>query len=37
MIGWTRSPTDASAIAAGAALLLLVAAVILRAGYAPLG
>ena len=36
MIGWNRSPTDVSAIAAAAAMILLVAAVILRARSAPL-
>jgi Ca-activated chloride channel family protein len=37
MIGWTRAPTDVSALMAGAALILLVAAVILRFRYVPLG
>jgi Ca-activated chloride channel family protein len=36
MIGWTRSPTDVSAVAATAAMILLVAAVLLRLRHAPL-
>jgi Ca-activated chloride channel family protein len=36
-IGWTRAPTDVSALTAGAALILLVAAVVLRFSYVPLG
>jgi Ca-activated chloride channel family protein len=37
MIGSTRSPADVSAVAATVAMILLAAAVILRARYAPLG
>lgn len=37
VIGWTRAPTDASAIAAAVALMLLIAAVVLRFRYIPLG
>lgn len=37
VIGWTRAPTDVSALSAAAALLLLVAAMILRFRYVPLG
>jgi Ca-activated chloride channel family protein len=36
-IGWTHAPTDVSALAASAAMLLLLAAVILRLRNAPLG
>ena len=36
VIGWTRTPTDISALGAAAALVLLTAAVILRFRYAPL-
>lgn len=36
VIGWKRTPTDISALAAVAALLLLVTAVAVRAGRAPL-
>jgi Ca-activated chloride channel family protein len=37
VIGWTRAPTDISAIAAGAALILLVAAIFVRFRFVPLG
>src|SRR5574341_640314 len=37
VIGWTRAPTDVSAIAAAVALLLLLSAVVLRFRYVPLG
>ena len=37
VIGWTRTPTDVSALSAAAALLLLIAAVSLRFRYVPLG
>ncbi len=37
IIGWTREPTEVSALAAAAALLLLTAAVLLRFRYMPLG
>jgi Ca-activated chloride channel family protein len=37
VIGWARAPTDASAIASAVALILLIAAVVLRLRYVPLG
>lgn len=37
VIGWMHAPTDVSAIASAAALTLLIAAVVLRFRYVPLG
>ena len=37
VIGWTRTPTDVSALSAAATLLLLIAAIVLRLRYVPLG
>ncbi len=37
VIGWTHAPTEISAITSAVALMLLVAAVVLRFRYAPLG
>jgi Ca-activated chloride channel family protein len=37
VIGWTRTPTDISALSAAAALILLIAALLVRFQYIPLG